>query len=88
MTRLANIPGIGSSLGLTFSTDLPLIEGAHRLGGMPPPDTNRPHPANAKFFHCASKEKILQVYHQQLSVTVRGKRILIFQDFSTSVTAK
>lgn len=77
-----------SALELSFPDSLPLIERAHRLGGPPPSEATRPRPAIAKFLHYTVKEKILHAYRQRRSVTVRDHRILIFQDFSTNVTAK
>lgn len=69
-----------SALGLTLPNDPPLIERAHRLGGMPQPDVNRPRPAIVKFLHYATKRE----YPTGLPPTtpVIGTCVLIFPQLS------
>lgn len=77
-----------AALGSTFPQDPPLIERAHRIGGALANGSNHPRPSIAKFFHYITKEKILQAFRTQRTLSVRNCKILVFQDFSAAVTAK
>ncbi|XP_069615778.1 uncharacterized protein, partial [Ranitomeya imitator] len=76
------------ALDLSFPQNPPLIERAHRLGDQIPDDKRRPRPAIAKFLYYTAKEAILKAYRQRRSLIIRDFRVLIFQDFSPTVTAR
>lgn len=78
------------ALAMDGPPDPHAIERAHRIGPQRPPGeaNRRPRPVIAKYLNWAIREKVLQAYRKQPSLQVGENKILIFQDFSASVTMK
>lgn len=78
------------ALGIDLPPDLRSIERVHRIGPPNPPGegNRRPRPVIARYLNWSGKERILQAYRRQNDLQVRDRKLLIFQDFSASVSQK